>query len=230
MKPRSSTKRRLTRGESVLEFAFALLILMPLALGGGAIGVNLIRTQGTVQLARDAGNMYSRGTDFSLSGSQAVLNRLGANVGLNGGSGNALVILSALTYVDVNACSAQGQTDSNGNPTSGCTNYQYWVFAQRLQIGNQSIRTSNYGSPLTSGPNGVTLDAKGNVSPSDQVMKSGARAIFSSANGINPYQVLNGNVSGMPSGQKLYLAEAAAKGFAMPPFVNGSPSYSFGFF
>ena len=153
-------------------------------------------------------------------------NTLGSSLGLNvtTNSGRAVVILSALTYVDNNACVAGGT--ANGQ----CTNLNKWVFVQRIQMGNTSLRTSNYGSPLTSGPNGVTLDSQGKIDVIQYTTKSGAQAQFSSANGINPYTVVNNQVSGLPSGQRLYLVEAAAQGWAMPPFVNGSPTYSFAFF
>jgi hypothetical protein len=138
-----------------------------------------------------------------------------------------VVILSALTYVDKAACAAAGAVDSNGNP-SGCTNFGKWVFTQRLQIGNNSVRTSNIGSPLTSGPTGVTVDATtGKISVSDYVTKAGAVATFSS---INPYAVVNGNVSGLPSGEVLYVAEAAATAFSMPPFIGPNATYSYGLF
>src|SRR5262249_45140151 len=158
----------------------------------------------TVQLARDAGHMFARGVDFTVAGNQSILIALGGNVGLRTSGGNAVVILSALTYVDVNACAAVGAT-SGGVPTSACTNYQQWVFAQRQQSGSARLRTRNFGSRLTSGPNSVTMDSSGKISISDYVKKSGARATFNSANGIHPYTVVNGQASGLPSGQKLFV-------------------------
>jgi len=206
-----------------------LLTLTPLTLGTGVIGINMIRTLATVQLSRDAGHMYARGLDFSQPGNQTILATLGSNLGLSAtaGSGQAVVILSALTYVDINACTAAGAVDKNGNP-SGCTNYQKWVFTQRLVIGNSSVRTSNFGSPLTSGPTGVTVNATtGKISLSDSVTKAGAVAQF---NSINPYSVVNGQGQGLPSGQTLFVAEAASTGFNMPPFVGNATAYSYGLF
>ena len=52
-------------GGSAIEFVFVSLVLVPLFLGTGAVGVNLIRTLQTIQLARDIGHMYARGIDFS---------------------------------------------------------------------------------------------------------------------------------------------------------------------
>jgi hypothetical protein len=223
-------KRCRARGVSTIEFAFSLLVLVPLFLGTGVTGINMIRTLQTIQLARDAGHMYARGVDFSQPGNQTILVGLGVNLGLSAtaGQGTAVVILSELTYVDDNTCAAAGA--ATGSPpvhTGACTNWNYWVFQQRISMGNTGIRTSNYGSPLTSGPNGVTINANGKISLSDYATKSGARATFS---GVNPYQVVNGNVQGLPSGQSLYLAEAGSTGFNMPPFVSNAVAYSFGFF
>jgi len=217
------------RGAACIEFAFITMLLVPLLLGTGAAGINMITTLQTIQLARDAGHMYARGLDFSQPGNQTSLANVGSTLGLSTtlGSGSAVVILSKLTYVDDAACTAAGAVDSHGNP-SGCTNLGKWVFTQRLEIGNSSVRTSNIGSPLTSGPTGVTVESpSGNISLSDYVTKAGAVATF---NSINPYSDVNGNVSGLPSGQMLYIAEAAATAFSMPPFIGPPATYSYGLF
>jgi len=223
-------RKRNRRGVSAIEFAFSTLVIVPLLLGTGATGINLVRTLQVVQLARDAGSMYGRGVDFSQPGNKTILANVGADLGLSttAGSGSAVVILSALTYVDKNACATVGAVDGGGNPTAACTNYQKWVFTQRIVIGNSAIRSSNYGSPLTSGPTGVAIDSStGKISQSDYITKAGAVANF---NGVNPYTVVNGNVSGLPSGQLLFLSEAAGTGFNMPPFVSGMAPYSWGMF
>lgn len=217
------------RGAACIEFAFITMLLVPLLLGTGAAGINMITTLQTIQLARDAGHMYARGLDLSQPGNQTVLANVGSTLGLSttSGSGSAVVILSKLTYVDDAACTAAGAVDGHGNP-SGCTNLGKWVFTQRLEIGNSSVRTSNIGSPLTSGPTGVTVESpSGNISLSDYVKKAGAVATF---NSINPYSDVNGNVSGLPSGQMLYIAEAAATAFSMPPFIGPPATYSYGLF
>jgi hypothetical protein len=217
------------RGSACIEFAFITMVLVPLLLGTGAAGINMILTLQTIQIARDGGHMYASGLDFSQPGNQTILGNLGSTLGLSttAGSGSAVVILSKLTYVDNAACAAAGAVDSHGNP-SGCTNLGKWVFTQRLEIGNSSVRTSNMGSPLTSGPTGVTVNSTtGNISLSDYVTKAGAVATFSS---INPYSVVNGNVSGLPSGQVLYVAETAATAFSMPPFIGPHATYSYGLF
>ena len=126
-------RRASFRGAACIEFAFIAMVLVPLLLGTGAAGINMILTLQTIQLARDAGHMYARGLDFSQPGNQTILANVGSTLGLSttAGSGSAVVILSKLTYVDNAACAAAGAVDSHGNP-SGCTNLARWVFTQRL--------------------------------------------------------------------------------------------------
>jgi Flp pilus assembly protein TadG len=221
-------RRNRQRGVAFLEFAFIMLVLIPLMLGTTAIGLNMLTTLSTVQLARDAGHMYAKGTDFSQPGNKTILLALGSSLGLtsNTTTSKALIVLSAVTYIDKAMCASAGKVDANGNPL-GCTNFGNWVFTQRISIGNSNMRTSNFGSPLTSGPNGAIVNSTtGKISLMDQVTKSGAVASFS---GINPYSNVNGVVSGLPSGQVIYIAEAASTGISMP-FATGEVMYSFGMF
>ena len=225
-------RRKGLRGAACIEFAFITMALVPLLLGTGAAGINLILTLQTIQLARDAGHMYARGLDFSQPGNMTVLANLGSTLGLSTtkDTGSAVVILSALTYVDAATCAAAGQADSHGVPLAGCTNYGKWVFAQRLTIGNTNVRSGNIGSPVTktTETGWVTVDGTtGRIGATDYVTKTGARAIF---NGVNPYSNVNGTVHGLPSGQMLYVAEAAATAFSMPPFIGPSATYSYDLF
>ena len=218
------------RGVAVVEFAFVVLVLVPMLLGTAVVGVNMVRSLQTIQLGRDAGHMYARGVDFSQIGNKTILATIGSGVGLSttSGSGNAEVILSAITYIDKAMCLSDGlPVDAGGNPI-GCTNLGKWVFTQRLVIGQPSIHASNFGSPLVGGTTGVTVDATtGAISLDDQVKKTGDVATFS---GVNPYSNVAGVISGLPSGQLLYIAEAAARGFSMPPFMPNAVHYSFNMF
>ena len=217
-------RRRSTseKGASIIEFAFITFTLVPLLIGAGVVGVNLVRTLQTEQLARDAGHMFARGADFSASGNQEILTNIGSSLNLSAtaGSGNAVVILSELTYVDNNVCATGGAVDSHGNPT-GCTNLGKWVFTKRLTIGNSSIRTSAIGTP-----SGVTLASNGSIAASQYVTVAGAVAQFSS---INPYSNVSGTVTGLPSGQVLYMAEASGTGYSLAPYGVRS-TYAFGLF
>jgi len=222
-------KSRKCSGASMIEFTFSILVLVPLLLGTTAIGLNMVLDLQVVQLARDAGHMYAKGMDFSQPGNQTILVDLGSGVGMSStaGSGNAVVVLSSVTYVDKGVCAGFGLVDASGNP-SGCTNYQKWVFTQRLTIGNSTLHSSNLGSPVTTGTGKVTLDATtGKVNPASQeATNSNDVAVF---DGLNPF-VVAGNLDQLPSGQVLYVSEAAAKGFVMPPFATGAIMYSYTMF
>ena len=224
-------KNQRRRGVSIIEFSFILLVLVPLLLGTLEVGINMVTALQTVQLARDAGHMYARGVDFTLVGNKLILVALGQTIGMSSttgaNSGKALVILSELKYVDKATCIGYGlPTDAGGNPI-GCTNLGHWVFAERISLGNTSMRTSNLGSPITSGPNGVTIASDGTISAADQVLNANDVATFS---GINPYSVVSGTVTGLPSGQALYIAEAEAIGFRMNPYATNPMTYSYGIF
>jgi hypothetical protein len=190
-------KRKRTRGVSTIEFAFILLVLIPLLLGTVEVGINMVNSLQVVQLARDAGHMYSRGVDFTQTGNQYILAKLGSGVGIStttgAGQGNGLVILSQLMYIDKAQCIGYGlPTDASGNPI-GCTNLGHWVFTERIKVGNTSLRASNLGSPLTSGPNAITIGSDGSIPRSDQFLNAGDQATFT---GINPYSVVSGTVTG----------------------------------
>jgi len=223
-------KGRNKRGVAIVEFSFSMLVLVPLLIGTTATGLNLIRTLAIVQLARDAGHMYARGVDFSQPGNKTVLATIGSNVGLSttAGQGEAVVILSTVTYVDQALCASAGKVDGAGNPL-GCSNYTKWVFTQRVTIGKSSIRSSSFGSPVTTGGSPVTVNSTtGNISLADQATNPGDVATF--AVGINPYANVSGVVSGLPSGQVIYVAESATTGMAMPPFVPNRLVYSYAMF
>jgi hypothetical protein len=229
-------KRPKQRGVAYIEFALSSLVLVPLMLGTTAIGINLIRSFQTIQLARDAGHMYARGVDFSQSGNQTVLANLGVNIGLSAtsgvagtaGAGTAVAVLSQVTYVDDATCGEGGSTYvSNGVHTSACTNFGKWVFTQRVIVGNSNMKTSDYGSPVVTGSNPVTIASNGTIDLTDQLTNVGDVATF---NSINPYQSVNGTVSGLPSGQMIFISEVAAQGFSMPPIITNPVQYSYDFF
>jgi len=222
-------RSRKTSGASMIEFTFSLLVLVPLLLGVTAYGLNMVLNLQTVQLARDAGHMFAKGVDFSQPGNTSLLASLGSGLGLSAtaGSGNAVVVLSALKYVDTGVCAGFGLVDSKGKPLN-CTNYQSWVFTQRLIIGNQNLYASSLGAPVTTGKTPVSLDpVTGMVSPeSQEATNPGDVAVFT---GLNPF-VKAGNLDQLPSGQIIYMGEAAAKGFSMPPYTKGGVMYSYTMF
>jgi hypothetical protein len=210
-------RRKTQQGVASVEFALSSLVLVPLLLGSIGIGLCMHQQMETVQLARDAGHMYARDVDFGLTGNQQLLVTIAGALGLSttAGSGSAVVILSQVRYVDVSACTLAGKVDIHGNP-SGCSNYQHWVFAQRLVVGNSSVRASSLGTP-----NSLIIGTDGAISITNQVTNTTDVAAIT---GFNPWNSTSD--TGLPSGQVIYVTEAAATGFSMPPYVNAVNTYS----
>jgi hypothetical protein len=233
-----SMRRRKLRGVSYVEFAFCVLLLVPLLLGATGVGLNLLLAYQTSQVARDAGHIYARQqNNFAIAGSQTILATLGSGIGLtatsgvsgSAGTGNALVVFSTVSYVDDNSCALGGYATA-GVHTAACKNFGSWVFRQRILVGNLNLMATNYGSPVSSG-NGhgnplVTIDSSGNISATDQLTNPNDVATFSA---INPYSSTNGG-SGLPSGQVIYITEVAAKGFVLPPFQSNPMQYAYNMF
>ncbi len=223
-------RQKLRRGGALVEFALSLLVLVPLMLGVIGLGLNMLLEMQTVQVARDAGHMFARDIDFTLLGNQQLLAAIAGPLNLTAGSGvagvttgSSVVILSEVRYMDVSACALAGFTTigSGGTPT-GCTNYGNWVFAQRLVVGNNSLRTSNLGTPS---PSTIVSTTDGTITITNQAIKTGDVAtIPTGTNGFNPWNSTTGD--GLPSGQWIYVAESSANGFKMPPFSAGTMTYA----
>lgn len=127
------------RGAVMIELALSMSVAIPLLLGVGAIGIRLGRTLQATQLTRDVAHMYALGTDFSLAGSQAIARTLSRDFSLTD-TGNAVLLFSRVMKVQ--------QTDCNGAGLSSCPNLNLAVITQRIMIGNTTLRTSAFGTPL----------------------------------------------------------------------------------
>jgi len=200
-----------------MEFALVSLVLIPMLLGTIGLGLSMHNQLGTVQLARDAGHMYARGNvDFTLLGNQQILSQIAGSLNLSTtlGSGNSAVILSSVRYIDLSACTQDGKVNTQGQ-AQGCTNIGSWVFSNRIVIGNNAF-TSHIGNPPSS-----IINAKGAIALNDQVTNSND---VSTLTGFNPWN--SQTDTGVPSGQVIFVAEAMAKGFQMPPFASGTNTYA----
>lgn len=226
-------KRPAQRGASALEFALLSAVWVPLTLGVLAIGVNMIIGLQVIQVARDAAKLYALGTPFQDGNlaNQQLLSRLSKELGgldtsgAHGGPGT--VIFSAITYIGKKQCAAQNNNplgtmyaDTSTDPPtpySNCTNYGHFVFQERYIVGNNTMRSSNFGAPGAS-----LLNAKGQVSSLDQVANSAARA---DSFNLLPKPNEDGS-DGFQAGATAYAVEAAFKGADFPGVVTGLNAYS----
>ena len=134
----------------MVEMALIVAVSVPVLLGVAGLGTRLGRTLDATQVTRDVAHMYALGTDFSLAGTQAIARTLSRQFSLTG-AGSGVLILSRIVKV------YQADCDAAGVPS--CPNLKEAVFAQRLVIGNSSLRASSFGTPPAS-----YIDAQGNIS------------------------------------------------------------------
>ncbi len=127
-----------------------MLTLMLFAVVG--LGVMLGRFITAEQICRDVAHMYSDGVDFSQTNNQNIIvQQLAAGTGMTATGGNGVIILSQIQTIYAADCTASS--------VSPCTNQGLPVFVQRLYIGNQTLKSSSFGTPSGTG----LLDAQGNI-------------------------------------------------------------------
>ncbi len=208
----SKRSRPVRTGGSAIEFVLLSVFWVPLLVGVLIIGSGLIRALQAVQVARDAGHMYARGVDFAQPGNQRLLERIGADLGLKTSGGDGVIILSKIVFVGRYQCKAELLADNADppNPTAECTNFNHYVFVQRLVIGDPSLRSSNFGDPDPS-----LMKEEGKIRASDRVRRLGARV---QNFGLLPDPPSDGT-GGFQAGQYAYLVEAA---FRTPPMPGAS--------
>jgi hypothetical protein len=147
IKPRNIKRNRKEKGHSILEFALIAMPTVTMLLGVVVVGIDLSRADQVTEICRDADAMFVRGIDFSLSGNQQELVRLGQNMNLQTSGGDGLVTLSKVTFLPDPSC--------NGDPN--CTVGKN-VLMLRIVFGNTTLQSTHYPTAGT-----VTQDAQGNV-------------------------------------------------------------------
>lgn len=152
-------------GNALIEFALAFALLLPLYVWMLIYGLELRRLMQVVQVSRDAGHMYARGVDFSLTGNQELLVRLAAGMHMTRTGGAGLVILTRILKV-----SSQDCTDG-GVSLAGCSNLNQPVITQRIVVGNRGLATSRVGTP----PEPMLLP-DGSLRPADYLSQAAARS------------------------------------------------------
>ena len=135
------SQRKAKRGVSNIEFALVLATLItPILLGVFIFGASLVREVQAIQVGRETAELYSRNIDFSQQGNQDIVtNYVAVGLGMQGNAGNVsggtagngLVVFSTYTR----------------NNTTGATNNNHVVVANRIVVGNKNLYTSVFGNP-----------------------------------------------------------------------------------
>ena len=167
-KGRCQARRRRQGGNTMLEFALAMLILLPIFMGVVWGGVTIGRGIQVSSVARDVAQMYARSVDFGSNNCTSAYNppstagfcnqdivvrlskglyleRVNSPRGLGGGQ--SVFILSTIQHVYQSDCDLLpvGET---------CNNLGQDVFINRIVIGNAALRSSNFGTPGGVAPDG----------------------------------------------------------------------------
>lgn len=173
---KNSSSRRRESGNTMLEFALAMSILIPMFAGMFTIGMSLSKSiqvsnvcQDAVVLMVSANTEPNAGLDLSLTQNQRIIVRAAAGLGMNSdaqndpsANGNGVVILSKVTMVGPAECSTGVVPAPHNAPpwnSGNCPNYGQYVFGYRVVIGNGSRWSSTFGNP----PGGV-VQSNGSIS------------------------------------------------------------------
>jgi hypothetical protein len=136
-------------GNTFVELAFLVPILVSLYVGVFQVGIRLAKELALAQVTRDAASMYARGVDFSTvtPSNQALLSRLGTllqwpQTSALKATDPGVVYFSRIMFID-STCNGLASSDSKGR----ACNKNSWVFLNTVVVGNTGLHGSNFGAP-----------------------------------------------------------------------------------
>ncbi len=177
------------RGSSLVEFVLCFaLFWVPFFFGMWDVGISLIRSIQVAEVCRDAAHMLAFGIDFSDPSNQTMLQTIAQGLNLTT-TGQSVVILSVVTYVNSSSCTNAG--------LSNCANTNQYVLIKRVVVGNSSVRLSAYGNPPS-----TDMDSSGNIAPGTYMTDAACVA----AKFSNLFPVVSGTPT-LAFGQYAYMAE-----------------------
>lgn len=151
----------------MMEFSLSTMVWVPLLMGTYVIGFDLIRAIQVTTVCRDLGHMYAYGVDFTQTANQNLAYRLGSGIGLKAAGGNAVAILSSVTYIGPLQCTGAGVAADSTH----CPNLNQAVIVRRLVIGDPTKRSSNFATPVAS-----IVASDGYIDPGNYVKYPSVRA------------------------------------------------------
>jgi Flp pilus assembly protein TadG len=147
------SRKRKEKGNVYIEFVLvASFFFVPVILGLITIGIAVLRNYQVNQLTRDVGHMMAKGVDFSQQANQnLVANDLATGLSLTANSGN--VTGSTTGNGEVVLSTFESLTAS-----CSCVNAGHVVLIDRIVIGNNTLYTSQFGSPASINSSGAVAN------------------------------------------------------------------------
>lgn len=168
-------RQKREKGNAIVEFALVVTFLLLLIMGTFSIGMTLTKSVQAGVVARDAGAMFMRYVDFTLSANKDILVRLANGMGMTASGGNGVVIMTQVMKIGATECS------NGGLSTSACTNFGETVVIKRMVVGNTSLYTTTFGNPPSS-----IINTDGTISINNYLTQTSTRASgFSSVLALN---------------------------------------------
>ena len=172
---RSTTRQKRESGNAIVEFALVATFLVSLLMGTFSIGMTLTRSVQAGVVSRDAGAMFMRYVDFTLTANKDILVRLANGMGMTTNGGTGVVIMTQLTKIGNAQCTAGGLSPAS------CPNNGRNVVVKRVTVGNNTIFTTSFGNPSA-----AIIQSDGTITATNYLNDASVRAdAFSSVMTLN---------------------------------------------
>lgn len=157
------TQRKSEAGQAMLEFSIVTISLAFMFAGAFTIGAMLNKALQVSNVTRSAAVLMVRSVtdtkadlNLALTQNQRILIREASGLGMASdaqydpsSTGNGAIFLSKVILVGANECAAGTTGQSAPWSTSNCPNYNSYVFAYYVPIGNTTRWASTFGAPIT---------------------------------------------------------------------------------
>lgn len=184
------------QGNAIVEFSVMMSMMLPIFAATFTLGMSLSKALQVSNVCRDGAVLMVRsatdpnaGLDLSIPQNQKIIVRAAAGLGMAldaaynpDPNGKALMVLSKVVLVADAECSRGIVPAPPSAPpwnAGNCPNYNSYVFAYRVNIGNTSAFTSTVGAP----PSG-SVRSDGTLSDRDIATLTSNRASLFGASGL----------------------------------------------
>ena len=162
---RNISRRNREAGNAIVEFALVAIFLVSMLMGTFSIGMTLTRSVQAGVVSRDAGAMFMRYVDFTITANKNILVRLANGMGMTATGGAGVVIMTQITKIGDAQCTAGGLTPGS------CQNNGRNVVTKRVVVGNPAVYTTTYGNP-----SGGIIQPDGTITATNYLNDASARA------------------------------------------------------